>query len=150
MDIRLIQAGELHELLALYSHLHDKDEPLPKAPVVDAIWQELMQSARNKYFGCYVDGKLVSTCTIAVIPNFTRGCRSYGVIENVVTHARHRRMGYGKALLAHALKFAWSANCYKVMLLTGRKDAATLQFYESAGFDRHAKQAFCVKAPVSQ
>jgi hypothetical protein len=28
------------------------------------------------------------------------------------------------------------------MLLTGRKDAATLQFYESAGFDRHAKQAF--------
>jgi GNAT superfamily N-acetyltransferase len=115
MDIRLIQAGELHELLALYSHLHDKDEPLPQAPVVDAIWQE---------------------------SNLTRGCRSYGVIENVVTHASHRRMGYGKALLAHALRFAWSANCYKVMLLTGRKDAATLQFYESAGFDRHAKQAF--------
>lgn len=148
MDIRLIQAGELHELLALYAHLHDKDEPLPEPAVVDAIWQELMQSTRDKYFGVYVDSTLVSSCNIAVIPNLTRGCRSYGVIENVVTHANHRRMGYGKALLAHALKFAWSANCYKVMLLTGRKDAATLQFYESAGFDRHAKQAFVAKPTI--
>lgn len=34
---------------------------------------------------------------------------------------------------------------YKVMLLTGRKDAATLRFYEGAGFDRHGKQAFIAK-----
>lgn len=148
MDIRPIQAGELHELLALYAHLHDKDEPLPESPVIDAVWRELMQSTRDTYFGVYVDNKLVSSCAIAVIPNLTRGCRSYGVIENVVTHTSHRRMGYGKALLAHALKFAWSANCYKVMLLTGRTDAATLQFYDSAGFDRHAKQAFIAKPTI--
>lgn len=148
MDIRLIQVGELQELLALYAHLHAKDDPLPEAPVVNAVWQELMQSERNKYFGCYVDGALVSSCTIAVIPNLTRGCRPYGLLENVVTHASHRRMGYGKALIAHALKFAWSVNCYKVMLLTGRKDTATLQFYASAGFDGHAKQAFVAKPGV--
>ncbi len=148
MDIRPIQAGELHELLALYAHLHVKDDPPPEPPVVDAIWEELMQSKRITYFGVYVDSKLISSCNIAVIPNLTRGCRSYGVIENVVTHASHRRMGYGKALLAHVLTSAWSANCYKVILLTGRKDAATLQFYESAGFDRHAKQAFVAKPHV--
>lgn len=148
MKIRPIQAGELHELLALYAHLHDKDSPLPQAAVIDAVWQELMQSTRNKYFGCYVDGMLISSCTIAVIPNLTRGCRPYGLIENVVTHASHRRMGYGQALLAHTLDFAWSAGCYKVMLMTGRTDAATLQFYESAGFDRHAKQAFIAKPGV--
>jgi hypothetical protein len=33
------------------------------------------------------------------------------------------------------------------MLLTGRKDGAAFQFYESAGFDRNDKQAFIVKAP---
>lgn len=82
MDIRPIQAGKIHELLALYSHLHNKDEPLPELPVIDAVWQELMQSKREKYFGCCVDSKLVSSCNIAVIPNLTRGCRSYGVIEN--------------------------------------------------------------------
>lgn len=57
-------------------------------------------------------------------------------------------MGYGKALLTHALKFSWSVNCYKVMLLTCRRDPATLQFYESSGFDRHGKQAFVAKPTI--
>jgi GNAT superfamily N-acetyltransferase len=70
------------------------------------------------------------------------------VIENVVTHINHRRMGYGKSLLAHTLDFAWSADCYKVMLMTSRKDTGTRQFYESAGFDSHAKLAYVAKPGV--
>jgi hypothetical protein len=31
------------------------------------------------------------------------------------------------------------------MLLTGRKDEATLRFYRQAGFDQHDKQAFVAK-----
>jgi hypothetical protein len=31
------------------------------------------------------------------------------------------------------------------MLLSGRKDEATLRFYEAAGFDRNEKQAFIAK-----
>ena len=84
-------------------------------------------------------------CTLTVIPNLTRGCKPYGLIESVVTHAAHRNLGYGKAVLAHALSHAWSAGCYKVVLLTGRKSEATFNFYESAGFDRHEKQAFIAK-----
>lgn len=80
-----------------------------------------------------------------VIPNLTRGGRPYGLIENVVTHADFRKRGIGKALLAHTLAYAWSVHCYKVMLMTGRKDEATLRFYEGAGFDRHSKQAFVAK-----
>jgi GNAT superfamily N-acetyltransferase len=82
-----------------------------------------------------------------IIPNLTRACKPYGVIENVVTHQEHRQQGLGKAVLAHALQFAWSQTCYKVLLSTGRKDEATLQFYEHAGFDRNAKQAFVAKPP---
>jgi len=145
MNIRLIHPNELNELLSLYAHLHKSDEPLPESSVVQAVWQELMANPRYKYFGGYVGNTLVASCTITVIPNLTRGCKPYGVIENVVTHASHRNKGYGKAVLAHALSHAWSTGCYKVMLLTGRKDEATLQFYESAGFDRHAKQAFHAK-----
>jgi len=62
-----------------------------------------------------------------------------------VTDAHYRQRGYGKAILAHALAHAWSVGCYKVMLLTGRKSEATFQFYESAGFNRHDKQAFIAK-----
>jgi GNAT superfamily N-acetyltransferase len=145
MDVRQILPAELDDLLALYAHLHKSDEPLPEPSVVLTVWQELMENSRYKYFGGYVDRTLVTSCTITVVPNLTRACKPYGVIENVVTHASHRNKGYGKAVLAHALSYAWSVGCYKVMLLTGRKDQATFQFYESAGFDRHEKQAFIAK-----
>jgi len=98
-----------------------------------------------RYYGGFVDGSLVSSCTLTIIPNLTRGCRPYGVIENVVTHVAHRRRGYAKAVLLEALGDAWAANCYKVMLLTGRKDEATFRFYESVGFDRNGKQAFIAR-----
>jgi GNAT superfamily N-acetyltransferase len=145
MNIRLIHADELNDLLALYEHLHRSDDPLPDQSVLQAVWHELQGNPRYRHFGGYEGAELISSCTLAVIPNLTRGCRPYGVIENVVTHASHRNQGRGKAILAHALSHAWSVGCYKVMLLTGSKDEATFKFYESAGFDRHAKQAFTAR-----
>jgi len=148
VKIRLIQADELPELLALYTHLHSVDETLPPQSQIQDVWQELLANPRYRYFGGYVGDKLISSCVLTVIPNLTRGCRPYGIVENVVTHANHRNQGYGKAVLGRALSYAWSVSCYKVMLLTGRKDDATFNFYESAGFDRHGKQAF-VARPTS-
>lgn len=145
MNIREIATHELSSLLALYRHLHERDDPLPSDATVEAVWSEILANPRIKYFGGFVSGTLVTSCTLTVIPNLTRSCRPYGVIENVVTHAAHRRHGWGKAVLSHALDEAWRQHCYKVMLLTGRKDEGTLQFYEQAGFDRHGKQAFVAK-----
>ncbi|MGA9761880.1 MAG: GNAT family N-acetyltransferase [Gaiellaceae bacterium] len=145
MNIRELEPGDLDNLLALYEFLHDADLPLPARPVVESVWNELLSSPNYRYYGGLVGGELVTSCTLTVIPNLTRACRPYGVIENVVTHADHRRRGYGKAILERALADAWSSGCYKVMLLTGRLDEGTFSFYESAGFDRHSKQAFIAK-----
>ena len=145
MEIRELHISELDDLLALYTHLHIPDIPLPSRDQVEAAWQDIQTNARFKYFGAYLDGPLVSSCTLSIIPNLTRGCRPYGVIENVVTHSDFRGRGCGKAVLTHALQYAWSRHCYKVMLLTGRKNEAIYRFYESVGFDRYAKQAFLAK-----
>jgi len=145
MNIRKLQSHELKPLLALYAHLHAHDAPLPPEPAIEAVWSEALANPRIHYFGGFVGDSLVTSCTLTVIPNLTRGCRPYGVIENVVTHAAHRGQGWGKAVLTHALGEAWRQRCYKVMLLTGRKDEGTLRFYEQAGFDRHGKQAFVAK-----
>lgn len=144
-DIRELGAHELSALLSLYRFLHAQDDPLPVDSTVEAVWSEALANARCRYFGGFEGEALVSSCTIMIIPNLTRGCRPYGVIENVVTHGAHRKRGWGKALLARALAFAWEQQCYKVMLMTGRKDEATLRFYTSAGFDMHGKQAFIAK-----
>ena len=143
--IRKLQEGDLDQLLLLYTHLHSADVALPEASVIKSIWNEILSNPNYYYFGGFLQNQLVSSCALTVIPNLTRGCAPYGLIENVVTHSGHRNKGFGKAVLAQALDTAWSRSCYKVMLLTGRSDQATLQFYESAGFNGHEKQAFIAK-----
>ena len=105
-------------------------------------WSRIESDPNLFCFGAFEGDALVATCTLAVVPNLTQGCRPFGVIENVVTRPDRRRRGYGRAVLRHALAHAWDRGCYKVMLMTGRRNEATYRFYESAGFDRHAKQAF--------
>jgi len=145
MRISEIGKEELDDLLELYTHLHSQDAPLPERSVVECLWSEVQGDARLKYFGAYAGQRLVSSCALSIIPNFTRGCRPYGLIENVVTHGDFRRQGFGTAVMRHALDCAWAAGCYKVMLLTGRKDEGVFRFYEEVGFDRHSKQAFMVR-----
>jgi GNAT superfamily N-acetyltransferase len=145
--IRNLQRPDLDALLALYGHLHEHDRPLPERQVVEAIWADALSNPSIRYVGCFEEDSLVSSCTITLIPNLTRACRPYGVIENVVTHAAYRGRGLGKRVLQEALAFAWAADCYKVMLLTGRQDASTLRFYEAAGFSRDGKTGFIARPP---
>lgn len=145
MEIRALKENELDDLLELYTHLHPSDDPIPPRSEVETVWKKIQDSPYFHYFGVFVGGQLVSSCTLSIIPNLTRGCRPYGLIENVVTHNGFRRQGLGATVLKAALNLAWDQNCYKVMLLTGRRSEAVLSFYESVGFDRKAKQAFIAK-----
>ena len=147
MEIRAIKATELSSLLDLYTQLHESDSPLPDDAIVQATWREIQHNDNLRCFGAFIDDCLVATCTISVIPNLTRSCRPYGLIENVVTAKPHRKQGLGKRVLQAALDFAWQRNCYKVVLMTGRRNEATLRFYETAGFLRNEKQAFVAKCP---
>lgn len=143
----LLELGpeSLPAILRLYRHLHPDDLPLPAGETVDALWAEICADPKTHYFGAVVEDEIISTCLLQITPNLTRGCRPFGLIENVVTHPGYRRKGYGKAVLRHALEYAANQRCYKVMLMTGRLDESTFRFYESAGFDRHSKQAFVAR-----
>ena len=140
--MRTIQLDELDQLLALYAHLHATDDALPEAEVLRERWEEFIADPRMRCFVVELHGELIASCTLAIIPNMTRGTRPYGLIENVVTHRLYRRQGYGRAVLQAALEHAWQQGCYKVMLLTGSKQEATLHFYEGAGFQRGVKTGF--------
>jgi GNAT superfamily N-acetyltransferase len=139
VQIRLIRPDELSQLLALYRHLHPEDPELVAGPELDQLWRTICADPKLHYFVAKAGGLLVSTCTLSIIPNLTRGAKPYGLIENVVTHPDYRSRGISSAVLHEALETAWDAGCYKVMLLTGRKDEATLQFYKQAGFQRGIK-----------
>jgi ribosomal protein S18 acetylase RimI-like enzyme len=140
--VRPLVDDDLDELLNLYPHLHPDDAPLPGRAEVERVWRAALVMPGSRYFGGFDGKSLIASCAVTVIPNLTRGCRSYGVIENVVTHRDHRRQGWGRAVMTAGMDFAWSQECYKILLLTGRKDEAVWRFYESLGFDRHEKVGF--------
>ncbi|MFG6490166.1 GNAT family N-acetyltransferase [Roseateles sp. BYS78W] len=142
--IRDLGVGDVDALLALYEHLNAGDaRPSPEA--VKAVFAH----PGLCHFGLFVGDVLTASCNLAVIPNLTRGGRSYGVIENVVTHVDHRGQGYGQAVIRHAIEQAWAAGAYKVVLTTSRKDPAVWAFYERCGFDSGDKRAFVIRRPAT-
>src|SRR5688572_11185596 len=112
--IRTIGRDDLPALLALYTHLHREDAPLPDDATLAVVWEAILGDPKLQCFVAERDGQLVGSCTLITIPNLTRGARPYGLIENVVTHADYRRHGIGTRLLHTALRHAWECNCYKV------------------------------------
>src|SRR6476661_4006182 len=144
--VRPAAQHDLPELLNLYRHLHPHDPQLETA-TAERVWSTLLASSFMVVIVAQAAELLVSSCTLAIVPNLSRGGRPYGVIENVVTHADYRKQGLGRRVLAHALDLGWQADCYKVLLATGSKQEATLRFYEEAGFERGGKTYFEVRRP---
>jgi GNAT superfamily N-acetyltransferase len=143
--VRKIKFGELEQLLELYKHLNSDDPELNIDGKLTTLWQEIL--ANPNYF-CLVikeDDKIISSCNLIIIKNLTRGARPYALIENVVTHREYRKRGCAAAILKRAIEIAQEKNCYKVMLLTGRKDDSTLRFYEKAGFKRGEKTGLIIR-----
>lgn len=141
ITIRSAGQDDLAGMLNLYRHLNPDDPPLTPNRA-ETAWSDLLSSNLATVIVADADGVLASSCTLVIIPNLTRDARPYGLIENVVTHPHHRRLGLGRAVLAAALDAAWKADCYKVMLATGSRREETLRFYEGAGFERGGKTFF--------
>ena len=128
-------------VLSLYLFLHEEQIPEGNEHL-KKTWDQIINDVNHHLIIYEIDGKIVSSCVCVIIPNLTRNVRPYAFVENVVTHKDHRNKGYATACLNYAKKLAQKENCYKMMLLTGAKDPATLRFYEAAGFNCNDKTAF--------
>lgn len=142
--IRQAVEDDLHGIIELYGQLNPEDSEFLE---VLTAFRQILQREGLEIFVLESDGRIVSTCYLNVIPNLTRSARPYAIIENVVTDAACRRAGYGKRVIQHAIEYAWSQNCYKVMLMTGSKEELTHAFYQACGFDGDEKQAYIVRSP---
>ena len=141
MTVREIRANELNALLDLYLHLHETEIP-ENTEYLESTWQTITEDRNHHIFVVEENGRLVSSCVCVIIPNLTRGVRPYAFIENVVTHKDYRNRGYATTVLQEAKQIAEENHCYKMMLLTGAKDAETLRFYKCAGYNSGDKTAF--------
>lgn len=143
--VRLLKRNELGELLDLYQYLNPDDPLLAADGKLQQHYDEILADPDYYYYVIGENGILVSSCCLTIIKNLTRSARPYALIENVVTHPNYRQRGYGTAILNKAVETAKERNCYKVMLMTGRKDEGVLRFYEKAGFNQGEKTGFIMR-----
>jgi GNAT superfamily N-acetyltransferase len=143
-EVRPARESDLADLLVLYQHLNRSDPPLG-TETAEKIWGDLLGRPGVTVYVAELAGRLTGSCMLVIVPNLTRGGRPYALIENVVTHEAHRGLGIGQAVLSAGINHAWRENCYKIMLMTGRKDEAINRFYEKAGFRRDEKTAFTLR-----
>ncbi len=139
--VREIAENELNELLQLYLHLHEKSVP-EMTEHLKRTWDSILKDEDHHIIVNEIDGKIVSSCVCVIIPNLTRSIRPYAFVENVVTHIEYRGKGYATECLNYAKDIAQKNNCYKIMLLTGSKEKATLDLYRHAGYNSTDKTAF--------
>jgi GNAT superfamily N-acetyltransferase len=135
---------DFHYILRLYQQLHPKD------PVLDdgsdaAAFAEILRSDGLHLFVLEIDGAVVATTYLNIIPNLTRSASPYAVIENVVIEETLRGTGLGQQIMAATLQAAWAAGCYKAMLQTGSRTPGTHAFYRACGFSPDAKKAYLAR-----
>ena len=141
MTIREITDEDFDGLMRLYTQLHGN--PIPKkTPEISMLWNDILNDANHHIIVAVEDGKIVSSCVCVIVPNLTHAQRPYALIENVVTDENYRKKGLATACLDYAKAISEKENCYKMMLLTGSKEAATLNFYRKAGYNSTDKTAF--------
>jgi N-acetylglutamate synthase-like GNAT family acetyltransferase len=139
--IRDAQSSDLEAIRRLYRQLNPDDPVLTDGADADAF-AEILRTPRLRLLVLELDGAVVGTTYLNVMPNLTRSASPYAVIENVVIDEALRGEGLGKQLMAATLTAAWEAGCYKVMLMTGSKNPATHAFYRACGFSPDVKTAY--------
>ena len=138
--VREAISTDINEILELYLSLHEDSVPGDGERLRD-VWGQILADPNHHLLVNEQDGQLVASCVCVVVPNLTRNLRPYALVENVVTREGFRRRGYATQCLDRARDIAAEAGCYKLMLLTGAKDEATLGFYRRAGYNSTDKTA---------
>ena len=132
--VRRAISGDLPELLALLSQLHEEGTPPLAGEDLTSTFTEILASQTRAVLVASRGGGIVGTLDLFMMANLTRGGRPWAGIENVVVDMAHRRQGIGGALIAVAADLARGAGCYKLQLVSHDKRDAAHELYSHAGF----------------
>jgi GNAT superfamily N-acetyltransferase len=142
--VRSAGVDDFEAIAGLYAQLN-RDDPPVRGASSRAVFEEILGREGLDLLVLELDGSLVGSTYLNVMPNLSRGGRPYAVIENVVIAEHRRGEGMGRLLMDATLDRAWAAGCYKAMLLTGSRNPNTHAFYRACGFADDAKTAYLAR-----
>lgn len=145
--IRQAARDDFEAVARLYAELNVDDPPVA-GPEYLQVFEEILERDGVEILLLELDGEILGSTYLNLIPNLSRGGRPYAVVENVVIAAHRRGEKLGRRLMDATLERAWAAGCYKAMLQTGSKTPATHAYYRACGFADDAKTAYLARPPA--
>ncbi|MDN5570288.1 MAG: GNAT family N-acetyltransferase [Propionibacteriaceae bacterium] len=109
-------------------------DPLPEQ--YWSAWERLAADPSELVVVGELDGRIVATAQISVIPSLSRGGSSRATIEAVRVESALRGGGYGTHLIEWLIEEARSRGCAMVQLTSDATRLDAHRFYERLGFAR--------------
>jgi GNAT superfamily N-acetyltransferase len=138
LTIRRARQADLPRIVELLSQLSlgdDRDPPtLPLPEGYRVAFRQIEADPRQQLLVAEVDGQVVGTATLGIVPNLSYRGRPWAFVESIVIDHPARGRGYGEALLRYAIEEARRAGCYKVSLTSNKRRSEAHRFYEKLGF----------------
>jgi len=126
-------------VLRLVAQLHRGDDRSPDGLRSRQAWDEIVAREDHAALVAEVDGTVVGTLHLVVVPTLTHDGAPWAIVENMVVDEDGRGHGVGTARMGEAERRARAAGCYKVQLLSAVDRSGAHAFYERQGFELRAR-----------
>ncbi|MBP7149524.1 MAG: GNAT family N-acetyltransferase [Acidobacteria bacterium] len=137
LALRRAVAADVPRLARLLAELGAEGSPDDLAtnePRYRSAFAEIDADARQHLVVAELDGRIVGTLVLIIIPNLTFAGRRVAQVENVVVDPAHRGEGIGTALLLWAMGEARRQGCYRLQLTTRLERTRARRLYARLGF----------------
>lgn len=138
LTFRDAAAADLPEIIAMY--FDDKlgsgreivTDPLPES--YHRAFAEIDRRADTRLIVGELEGELVMTMQLDIIPGLSHGGARRMLVEAVRVASAHRGSGIGRRAMEWVIRLARAENCRMVQLTTNKARHRAHKFYEKLGF----------------
>lgn len=140
LQMRDANADDLPEIVAMLADdikgAAREDASLPLDPGYLAAFGAIAADPKMRLVVAELDGRIVGTVQMAVLPGLSRKGASRGYLEAVRIASACRGQGLGAELVEWAIEWCREAGCGMVQLTTQRDRVDAHRFYERLGWER--------------
>ena len=138
-EIRIANTGDLPELVGLLNELFTQDiEFEPDYAVQERGLQKIIGNNEvGEILVLKVGNKIIGMVSLLYTISTALGDR-VAILEDMIISKEYRNRGFGKELLAEAIRFSKQRGCRRLTLLADFDNDVAIKFYKGFGFSKSA------------
>ena len=141
--IRLAEERDVARIVEMYRELTITDSQVehrrnPSLADYQLVFAEIRADRRQKLFVVEVEGEVVGTIELLIIPNLSHNGTPFAFLENLIVTEKHRGKGVGRMLLEYTVELARKSGCHMVEMCSDVRRKEAHKLYGSMGFEAQA------------